>query len=119
MLKGRSLDCSAIELYAARCGVVHTFSAKADLVEKRLARPIAYAWGPAEPSMLKAAASALERNECVVHVRDLIDAFRGGLAEYLGELNDDPSREKRFRQAEGAWFAHMGTGEVSDFLRIT
>lgn len=117
--KRRSLECSAIDLYAARCGIVHTFTAAADLVDKELARPIAYAWGTAEPSALRAAASALDRNECVVHVRDLIDAFRKGLAEYLVELDNDPSRETRFNKAVSLWFNHVGTEEVSEFLRIT
>jgi hypothetical protein len=45
MLKGRSLPCTARELYAARCAVVHTFTPNSNLSKTGKARVIGYAFG--------------------------------------------------------------------------
>src|SRR5664280_369361 len=52
MLKGRSLSCSALDLYAARCGIIHAFSWSSDLSRSGKARKIMYAWGTADAAKL-------------------------------------------------------------------
>jgi len=42
----RRLACSAPELYAARCGVLHTFTADSRMARRGDARRVVYAWGP-------------------------------------------------------------------------
>jgi len=39
------VSCSAVDLYAARCGVLHTFSAASRRSRGGTAERIAYAWG--------------------------------------------------------------------------
>src|SRR6266446_10096439 len=36
------LQCSATELYAARCGILHTFTSRSDLSDSGKARRVAY-----------------------------------------------------------------------------
>lgn len=45
LLKATPMDCTAADLYAARCGIVHTLSPDSDLSDKGKARRICYAWG--------------------------------------------------------------------------
>src|SRR5437016_5607270 len=46
-LKAQPLPCNATELYAARCGILHTFTAESDLSRQGKARMLIYAWGNA------------------------------------------------------------------------
>jgi len=45
LLPARPLGCTSIELYAARCGILHTFTAESDLSRTGKARKLYYAWG--------------------------------------------------------------------------
>ena len=56
MLKNASLDCRGVDLYSARCGVLHSFSADSDLSKQGKARRVMYSWGNAEAAELAAAA---------------------------------------------------------------
>jgi hypothetical protein len=45
LLKAKPMSCTSADLYAARCGVLHTLTAESDMNAKGKARQIAYAWG--------------------------------------------------------------------------
>jgi hypothetical protein len=119
LLKAQPLPCTALELYAARCGVVHTFTAESDLSRKGSARRVIYAWGSAKTEDLAAAASLLGRTDVPVHIRELIDGFRAGLANYLEEVARSPERQQRLEAGTGLWFEHMDQGVVKDFLGVS
>ncbi len=116
LLTSRKLPCAAIDLYAARCGVVHTFTAASTLSGKRQARLVVYAWGTAEAEKLAAAATLLQRNDCVIHVRDLIDAFRNGVAAYLEDVEMDSTRRQKFESNVGLWFTQLDREPVDRLL---
>jgi hypothetical protein len=90
LLKSASLSCTAFDLYGARCGILHSFSAESDLSKQGKARQVIYAWGSAKADDLALTSKRLGRSDCVVHIRDLINAFRVGLANYLEEVMQDP-----------------------------
>src|ERR1022692_3660452 len=108
--------CAAIDLYAARCGVVHTFTAASTLSGKRQVRLVGYAWGTAEAEKLAAAATLLQRNDCVIHVRDLIDAFRNGVTAYLEDVEMDSTRRQKFESNVGLWFTQLDREPVDRLL---
>jgi len=116
-LKAQPLSCNATELYAARCGVLHTFTAESDLSRQRKARMLIYAWGDASVEDLAQTAVLLNRDDMVsVHVRDLIDAFQHGIAEYIQELNADFKRQRVVTQRAGLWFINMQPDVIRHFL---
>jgi len=43
LLKAVSLPCTSLELYAARCGILHTLTPESDLSRKGKAREVGYA----------------------------------------------------------------------------
>ena len=45
LLPGSKLTCTSTDLYAARCGVLHSFSAYSSIQRRGKARLICYAWG--------------------------------------------------------------------------
>ncbi len=119
LLKARSLPCTALELFAARCGVLHTFTADSDLFHKGKVRRVLYAWGPAKASDLAATISKLGRDDGVaIHVEDLFWAFREGLADYLDVVDHSPALRSRFAQSTDLWFTELGLQTIEQFLSL-
>jgi hypothetical protein len=119
MSKTKPLPCTPLELYAARCGILHTFTADSDLSRKGKVRPVIYAWGNAHAADLSEASRRLGRTEVAVHLRDLIDSFRNGLAAYLEELGHKPDRMRQVEKRAGLWFTRMNQERVKEFLRVS
>ncbi len=103
-----SLRCSALELYADRCGILHTFTSDSDLSRQGKVRKILYAWGTAQPEPLDRAVALLGSADAVgVKIESLITTFRNGLADYLQDVQADQTRYARFERQAGAWLVHM------------
>ena len=96
MLNGRSLPCTAMELHAARCAVVHTFTPDSNLSKTGKAHVIGYAFGNADIKKLDDATVLLgrETGQVNVHMKDLIEAFYSAYETYLERSLD------RHRQTE-------------------
>jgi len=92
LLPGSALRCSATDLYAARCGVVHTYSADSRLGREGAARPLVYQWrrGPAADE-----AAPLPAGTIVVEVEALHDAFRGAIEKFLISSETDAHVHER------------------------
>jgi hypothetical protein len=116
LLKAKPLPCTALDLYAARCGVLHTFTGESDLLRKGKVRRILYAWGTAEAADLTEASRGIGRLDVAIHVRDLIDAFRTGLADYLDDVSKHPARQRTLEAGASLWFCHMDQSVVRKFL---
>ena len=54
-----------------------------------------------------------------MHLRELIDSFREGLAKYLEELMHSPDRMRLAEERAGLWFTRMRQDVVKDFLRVS
>jgi len=119
MLKARPMACTALELYAARCGILHTFTPDSDLSRKQRVRKIIYAWGSARAEDLAKTTKALGRAEVAIHVRELIDSFRAGLVSYFEDIMQSPDRLRRIEKSTGLWFTHIDQNTVEDFLKVT
>ncbi|MGB6198942.1 MAG: hypothetical protein WA871_00800 [Candidatus Acidiferrales bacterium] len=116
-LKTHPLPCDATELYAARCGILHTFTAISKLSQGGKARKIQYAWGNAEVADLAQTATMLGHTDVVtVHVRDLVDALRDGIVEYFQQVDADPTRQSVVAQRAGLWFTDLRIDIVRKFL---
>jgi hypothetical protein len=117
LLKAGSFEFNALDLYAARCAVVHTFTPESDLSRSGKARTISYAWGTADVNRLGKASAILNRSDMVhVHVNDLVKAFRSAIANYMDAVEADPSRQKAIEQAAGLWYVEMEPGPVEKLI---
>jgi len=117
MLKTRPMPCTALELYAARCGLLHTFTPESELSRKGSVRRINYAWGASKVEDLAETTKALQRTEVAVHVRELVDSFRAGLASYIEDVRQNPDRLRRVEKFASLWFTHLDQDTVARFLR--
>ena len=93
LLPGTQLACSGEDLYAARCGLVHTYMAESRRSRKGQARQIWYAWGGSSPEELQSWIDRADVPQAVaVHVDDVSAAFRLGVERFKQSLLDDSER---------------------------
>lgn len=118
MLPNSAFRFSALDLYAARCGIIHAFSATSDLSRKGKAHKIVYAWGTANADALHRAGRALGRSEISVHVRDLVDGFGIAVVKYIDEVADHPAQHVHFFQSTAQWLVSVDQSTINEFLAL-
>jgi hypothetical protein len=124
MLKAKPLGCTAIDLYAARCGIVHSMSAESDLSRQDKAARILYVWGTAKPDEINQAGRALidagekaaRPNDVAVHISDLIDAFKLALKAYMEEIAGEPERQADILRSGSIWLGNLPRSVLTQFL---
>jgi hypothetical protein len=95
-----SLDCTSVDLYAARCGLLHTLTADADLTKNGSARRISYAFGTANAATLRRMLDDLgEKDMRAVQVESLLGAVTEGMADFLEFADKDTALSSRLRDA--------------------
>ncbi len=87
----RRLGVSGLDLYAARCAVLHTYTMNSSLNDQGKAKPIFYAWGNANIEEPMRLLSSLGRPEVVIKIEDLFATYTEGLAAFCAALGDDRS----------------------------
>jgi hypothetical protein len=119
LLKGQCFSCTALDVYAARCGIVHTFTPESRLRQSGKARVIAYAWGNADATALEKSGKLLGDDFSAVHVNDLVRAFRDGIQRQLDEVCKSQERKRRFDKAAARWFSPLDSKVVDDFIVLS
>jgi hypothetical protein len=113
----KALPCRAIDLYSARCGVLHTMTAESTLIESGKAKPISYAWGNADVLKLQALVDHDRPGECVaVHINDLVEAVKLGILKMFEDASVDPELEQRLRERNSRMF--IGLDSSIDLSRL-
>jgi hypothetical protein len=107
ILRNSDLPCSALDLYAARCGLLHTFGVESELSKRGTAHTVVYAWGSASREDLQELCAKLGQDHVAVHVTELVEALRRGMAQYLAELSKDEERLGRALKAAGPWLGDI------------
>ncbi|MCH7841031.1 MAG: hypothetical protein IID38_12465 [Planctomycetes bacterium] len=87
ILPNGDFSCSSLDLYAARCALVHTYTPISKLSRQKKAKEILYAWGKADG---KGAQAFLDEvgmtTNVVVHIDDLTVAFRAGVEQFVRDM---------------------------------
>lgn len=80
LLPGSRLPCNAVDLYAARCGLLHTYGYSSTRVASGEARPLVLQWaaGPPADSEIPLPESAL-----VVHMEDLHESLVRAVHDFV------------------------------------
>lgn len=104
----RPLQCSALELYAARCGVLHTFTADSRIARRGAARRVVYAWGPGRPDSIQPSLDDDFQGDVVaVHIDDLYDGVRLGTAQMFEDATRDQALAQRMSMKSLGFFAFI------------
>jgi hypothetical protein len=111
------LTCTATELYAARCGVLHTLTGTADLTKSGKAREITYAWGTARREDLDTSIAAVGATDVVgVHIDDLFGSVSGAIANIMEASKTDSALRARLEEAADVHFESMSKETVAAFM---
>lgn len=114
---GHHLPCSATELYAARCGILHTLTSKADLNAGGKVREVAYAWGTAKREDLQATIDHLGKTRVVaLHVGVLFQAVREAMADMLEKAESDAALGACLNEAAALHLVNEGPELVAQYL---
>jgi hypothetical protein len=95
LLPGSGLTCSALELYAARCAVVHTYGAGSRLSRAGRARTVAY--GSGAPTRVRGT-DRDGRPVIPIHIATLWSALATALARFLQDLHASPAKRRLVEQ---------------------
>ncbi len=103
-----NIGCDAIDLYAARCAVVHTYTSTSSLSRKKKAKEIIYAWGNRTPESLQNVVDLAKiENVVVIHIDLLASAFKKGVAQFFDDMNNDEALADRVSRRTGKWFKNQ------------
>ena len=118
LIPAGSLECTSLELYSARCGILHTMTAESDLSRRGEARAIYYSWGAADPEQLNAAIELSEAKgtAVVVNVEQLSDAFMAAVINWAREVRLNADRLQRIEAKAEKWFVNMQTDVAWAFM---
>lgn len=92
LLKQNKFPCSATDIYAARCGVVHANISESRLSRSKKAKEIIYSWGNQGPESLQSTLDSLGYEKHVIHIESLAEAFKNGVQLFLEDVKNDPDR---------------------------
>jgi len=108
LLPGTGLACSAIDLYAARCSLLHSYTADSRLSREGRAKQIFYTWGTVCAEDLQERIDNVETLSAVaVHVEHLFHAFRIGVGRFKQSLSNDPEKANLVYERAGKFFSHV------------
>ena len=110
LLPGSTLMCSSIDLYAARCGIVHSYQAESKLSREGKAKQIWYAWGKGDVTrlMTKIHQAKLNGIAVAVHVEELFKALEQGISNFLTSIDADPAHAMIvYERAEKKFFSNI------------
>jgi hypothetical protein len=122
LLPSSNLECSPLELYGARCGLVHNFSAASDLSRQMKVREILYAWGNSNIEDLREMSQIANiqipgRPPTVqyteIRIEELISAFREGLRRFFEDARIDARLGARVAERSGKVLGTVTNQEVA------
>ncbi len=108
LLPGTGLACSAIDLYAARCSLLHSYTAESRLTREGDAKQIFYAWGVGRAEDLQGLIDYVGTHSAVaVHIEHLFDAFRLGVERFKEALSNDPDQANLVYKRADKFFSNI------------
>jgi hypothetical protein len=115
MYKEMPLSPKPIDLYAARCAVLHTMTPESRLSDSKKAIPVVYAWGKAKVEDLDKSIDAFRPGElCAVHLAELSKSFRAGVGHFLENCRSDIACEERMAKH----FSNLDISTVARFNEL-
>ncbi len=108
LLPNCSFRCKTIDLYAARCSMIHTYMAESQLSRNEKANMIFYAWGKANEKELQEAISKMnKKNILALHVDKLLQALKKGIQDFKKSLSKDLEQKNLVIDRATKWFENI------------
>jgi hypothetical protein len=107
MLNKPGLNFSSIDIYAARCGLLHRQTSESDLSMKKEAKEFYYVHGskPIEPLNASIKNTLAIRDKVIaIRIEELLTSFRIGMDDCMTEIRKDYEWDKEFRDRADKYF---------------
>jgi hypothetical protein len=102
VLREASFGCTALELYAARCSVLHSLGWESELSKAGKARAIYYSFGTDDPALYQQAIELSHPGQFLaVRADDLLTATEKAVASVSEAAKSDSALKERLDRAEG------------------
>lgn len=109
-MKSKSrLGLTGMDLYAARCGILHANSPDSEISRQGGARRIMYYWGDADPSPGRELMKTLGLPEALIKIEDILEAYTAGIGNFADALMRDANHADLVNKRSGAMFAGYRT----------
>lgn len=89
LLPNSELGCSALDLYAARCSLLHSYAAESSLSRAGEARELFYAWGVASDEDLQVLADTIDSSPLAIQVEELLNALRDAVKDFISKNREN------------------------------
>lgn len=110
LLPGTALKCKAIDIYSARCGLIHSYTAESRISRKGDAKQIWYAYAPKGAEDLQSLIDKdikLSAIAVAVQIEQLFDAFSNGIKRFKQYLYHNPDQAKLVYERAHKFFSNM------------
>lgn len=105
LLPDSGLTCTALELYSARCGVLHTMTPESNIVRTAGARKVLYGWGNHDARLLDGFGEHVGEPCVGVDVDALIRAFDAAVERFVDDTERDEDLKNRVEPRRRMVFA--------------
>lgn len=117
ILPGSTLQCTALELYAARCSILHTLGWESELSKTDKARSIFYSFGTDDPTIAQAAIEITNPGKFIsVKADNLLAAAQNAVAVVAELAPKDPDLAHRLSVAAGKQYRSLESSEAEIFF---
>lgn len=107
LLNDGQLRCAALDLYSARCAMLHCLGWESRLSEKGHAKAVVYAFGPGQSRAIEMLEHKSPGRFVDVNADELASALEVAYERVRAEAVASPSLLARLQQAEGKQFASV------------
>ena len=115
MLKEKPLNANALDLYSARCAILHTLTPNSDLSNNKEASVLWYSWGEGENiELIKLIKTSQEQNVKSIHINDLFESLKLGMLKFIQVQNLDENSQKRINQH----YANITKEQLEEYLKL-
>jgi hypothetical protein len=103
MVKEKKLNVTPMDLYSARCAIIHTLTPNSKISNYKQASVIAYAWGNKDVEILeKSIINSSNKDLKALHINDLYDCLILGRTKFLAsDILKDENCIKRMNEHYG------------------
>lgn len=112
VLPGSDIQCTALELYAARCSVLHTLGWESELSRSGKTRSVFYSFGTDDPTLAQAALELTNPGKFVsLKADDLLAAVQRTVATLAALAPKDDDLARRLSTAAGKQYRSLESSE--------
>jgi hypothetical protein len=114
------LGCTALDLYGARCGILHTLTADSKPTSGKQPRRICYAYRRGDAEKMQRAIDLGKKDEkyVAIHVDKLWEAWRIGIIRFMEELESDPERKARVLKKADKFYINLSPALLDNAVDI-